>query len=342
MGLCADNVPELASAVNAAQQRLLYAKEAGDESWWGTWAEIAFTASQAQPYITMPRDIARIESMNVCNVPVKMQNQFYEYLTFGNGRMPKNNPWLGVQWNIVNGFTRNNVPTFLDMTSPPQFLTVYITSQNDVGKTIVIGGLDDAGNTIYTEVLTLQVTGASMALASPSVTTPMTFTRIDSVQKDITTGMVRIYQHDPATGDEVLLLTMQPGETTASYRRYYLNNLPASCCLATLFPTGCSSGCSTTPVQITALAKLELIPVRVPTDYLLIQNIEAIIAECQAIRYSTMDSVTARQLEAQNHQTAIRLLNGELGHYVGAKIPTVGFFPFGTSRLRRQKIGTLV
>ncbi len=343
LGLCADNVPQLADAVNGAQQRLIYAKEAGDEGWWGTWAEIAFVASQAEPYVTMPRDIARIEAMNVCNVPVKVQNQFYEYLTFGNGRMPKTNPWLGVQWNIPNAFTRNNVVTFRDLSGAPQYLTVYITDPSDVGKHILLGGTDASGDIIRSLNVTVEVEGSWLALEAPSVTTPMTFSTITGIQKDITVGVVRIYQHDPDTGDEILLLTMQPSETTASYRRYYMNNLPPSCCAANfLFTAGCSSGCSTEPVQLRALAKLELIPVQVPTDYLLIQNKEAIIAECQAMRYSTMDSISARQLEGQNHQTAIRLLNGELAHYVGAKVPTVGFYPFGTSRLIRQKIGTLV
>src|SRR6185369_7521281 len=80
LGLCKDDVPRICEYVNAAQARLLNAKEAGDESWWGTWAEILFNVSRDQPYITLPREIARIESINVCDHPRPVRNQFFEYL----------------------------------------------------------------------------------------------------------------------------------------------------------------------------------------------------------------------------------------------------------------------
>jgi hypothetical protein len=160
--------------------------------------------------------------------------------------------------------------------------------------------------------------------------TPQTFTHISGIQKDVTEGIVRIYQHDPTTGDEILLLTMQPSETTAHYRRYYINQLPRGCCPS-------PNNTDETQVQVTAIAKLDLIPVVTDTDYCLLQNIEAIIEECQAIRYSQMDSPAAKQMSRERHQMAVTLLNGELSHYVGAKDVAVGVFPFG-SAVRRQKL----
>jgi len=88
LGLCATNTNALASIVNAAQLRLLYAKEASDEGWWSTFAEVQFQASRSTPYVTMSREIARLEVIDVCSRPVPLRNQFYEYLQFGNGRMP--------------------------------------------------------------------------------------------------------------------------------------------------------------------------------------------------------------------------------------------------------------
>src|SRR5215510_10300942 len=89
IGLCASDTALVYQALNATQQRLLYCKEAGEESWWGTWAEIAFTMSRDRPFITLERDIARLELVDICDRPVTVNNQFREYLRFGNGRFPK-------------------------------------------------------------------------------------------------------------------------------------------------------------------------------------------------------------------------------------------------------------
>jgi hypothetical protein len=341
VGLCQSDVPQIANMVNSAQRRLLYAKEARDEGWYGTWAEIVFLVSRDQPYITLPREIARLEALNVCDVPVRVQNQWYEYLAFGNGRMPKSWPWLGNQGLITQALSRNNAVTFLEMTSPPQFITAYVTDAQDANniKRTLIQGLDANSNPVYSEnVDGNTITGAFMTFSSPFVTSAMTFTSLTGIQKDVTIGQVRYYQHDPTTGNEILILTMEPGETTAQYRRYYLHRLPFSCCA----PAG--SGCTGNPqeIQVTALAKLELVPCVVPTDWLLIQNLEAIIEECQSVRYSEMDSLSAKQMAAERHKQAIGMLLGEQAHYLGLNLPAVRFSPFGDARMTRQKIGRLI
>lgn len=147
----------------------------------------------------------------------------------------------------------------------------------------------------------------------------------------MTVGVVRIYQTDPSTGEQVLLLTMQPSEQTASYRRYYFNQLPLNCCNV---PSE-----SSTTVQVTAIAKLDLIPVTYDTDYTLIQNMEAIIEEAQSIRYSEIDSPGAKQMAQEKHRQAIWLLNGELNHYLGMNSPAIQVRPFGSARLERVNIG---
>src|SRR6185436_5630651 len=59
--------PSLASYVNEAQIRLLQA--AGEAGWWGTWARMAFTVSQDDPFITVPREVARLIDVDVCRTP---------------------------------------------------------------------------------------------------------------------------------------------------------------------------------------------------------------------------------------------------------------------------------
>lgn len=330
VGDCINNMPRLADVVNGAQRRLLYAREAGDESWWGTWAEMIFNVDPNNPYITCPREVARLEAINVCQRPVPIQNQFYEYLTYGNGRLPKDH--MGCP-NVLQAYSRNNVPTFVDMTGTGQQLQIYPLDPNDNGKQVFIQGTDSADNKIFTQKIFQRVEGIFVTLATPFAAPPVTFNSITGIQKDSTLGSVRILQANPDTGDTTLLLTMEPSEKVASYRRYYLDSLPLNCC---------GGNGTTTTVQVHAIAKLEFIPVAVDTDYCLIQNMEAIIEEAQSMRYSEIDTPSAKAMAVAHHRQAIALLNGELTHYLGTEEPAILSKPFGSADLRFRKVGTLV
>lgn len=341
VGLCQDNNRDLAELVNSAQRRLLYTKEAGDEGWWGTWAEIVFQVSRSKPYITLPREIARLEAVSVCNRVIPVQNQFFEYLQFGNGRMPKEcQRWT--DWHLSQTYTRNNAVTFVDLSKPPQWIRVYVTDPADVSTPslarILLQGQDEFGNTIYSQDAFYRITGIFLDFASPFVQSPFKMKVLTGIQKDKTNGPIRIVQADPTTGDEIDLLTMEPSELVADYRRYYLDQLPNFCCGAT---TICPPGVPE-PISVKAIAKLDLIPVTADTDWLLIQNQEAMILECQAVYHSRCDEPRARLLAQEEHRAAVQLLNGELNHFLGVNEPAIQFAPFGSARLARQRIGALV
>lgn len=339
IGSCVGDIASIANMVNSAQRRLLYAREAGDEGWWGTFAEIVFNVSREQPYITLPREIARLELVTNCDTPVPVQNQFYEYLDFGNGRMPKQFRQRG-RCDIQTAYTRNNATLFTDLTNPPQSLAIYASDPADTDGThrVLIQGLDNNGNVVYSQDSLNQVNGVFVTLQAPFVTAPMPFNQITGIQKDVTSGPIQIFQVDPTTGVQVLLLTMEPGEETSSYRRYYFNALPCGCCP----PPGVPPGPTCATVQVSAIAKLDLIPVRVDTDYLLIRNMEAIIEEAQSVRYSEIDTPAAKQMAQEKHIQAIRLLNGELSHFLGVDDVAIDFRPFGSARLQRQRIGSML
>lgn len=340
--LCQDNIPEIAGYVNAAQQRLLYAKEASDESWYGTWAEVRLNVSRHLPYITLPREIARLEAVTVCNRPIPVNNQFMEYLQFGNGRM--SHDWVNqCRRPIRAAYNRNNAVLFHDITNGPQKIVIYASNPLDTQGNfrVLLQGLDQNQQVVYTQDANgNNITGEFVTLAAPFATAQFNYTNMFGVQKDITKGPVQIFQMDPTTGEQLLLLTMEPGETVANYRRYFFNHLPCGCCPPPAVPPCTPVRCSAP--WVTALVKLELIPVAVDTDYLLIQNLEAIIEEAQAVYYSKVQTVESQQLAAAHHQSAIRLLNGELGHYNGVNEPAVNFAPFGSAKLSHRRIGTFI
>lgn len=88
-------------------------------------------------------------------------------------------------------------------------------------------------------------------------------------------------------------------------------------------------------IPVTAMVKLEYIPVSVDTDFLIIGNIPALIEECLAIKYSRMDDPRSLELSAAHHAKAIKLLQQEMVHYEGRVQPAVQFSPFGTATTHR-------
>lgn len=332
LGLCSTDTDGCAAVVNSVTQRLLFAKEVSDNGWIGSWAEITFTASQADPFITMPYDVARPISVDVCTVPVPVRNQFYEYALFGFGRVPK--ACRRSNCRQIGAIDRGKFPTFSDIIPPDKKVRVYLGDPADEGKRVLLQSKDGNGQIRYSLDGVVQVTGDFLTLTAPFVDSPDIVSQVLGVQKDITLGIVSFYEVDTITSEQRLILTMQPGETTASYRRFYLDNLPKNCCN---LPNNTS-----TTVTLTALCQLTYVPVSVVTDWLIVPNVEAMIQEAQAARYDGIDEPNAKQMAQYHHRNAIRILNGQVMHEQGKDSTTVSFSPFGTAKLSRNRIGSLI
>jgi hypothetical protein len=328
IGECPSNLPVITRYANSCDLRLVMA--GGETGWWGGWKRVQFAVSRAHPYITMARQFARIINMDVCRSPTRVNNEFYEMLEGGPGlREPLDatqHDWCG----NVAGYERGTVPSMVDLTGTNQYLRVYLTDPADVGKRIFVSGaIDQDGNGIYTSDGAQRVNGFFMTLASPFTTSNFIVTAFSGIQKDTTWGDVLLKQVDATTNAEVLLSRYGPDELVPVYRRYYLDRAPDTC------------GNGEYP-QITALCKLEHIPVLRMTDYFVIGNPEAMKEEAQSIRASKMESGNAIQLEMKHHARAIQLLQSELRHYQGSHQIAVGYAPFGKSRMSRKMIGTMV
>jgi hypothetical protein len=332
VGYCNADVAPVGQVVNEAQQRLLFA--GGETGWYGSWWKMVFNLTQDDPYITAPREVARLINMDVCRTPIRIQNEFYEFLEAGIGLQPLSPSCRGQLCATMEAHERGSVISQRDLTPGNKKLRVVITDPADVGRTCIVQGKDQNGSTIYGQNGTDQILGTVLDLTLPFVDTPTEIAEWDGFQKDFTIGPVSVYEVDFVTGDQVLLATYAPNELVPSYRRYLVNGLPQWCCKPTDPTTGI--------VQVTAMAKLEFVPVQVPEDYLLIQNIPALIEEVQAVRYDGMDTDEAKKLSEYHHARAIRYLNGQLEHYYGKLRPAIQFSPFGTATLRRQQIGAMM
>lgn len=327
LGSCAGDVPRLASYVNEAQQRLIYA--GGETGWWGGWYKTAFNVTTTNPYIICGREIARVIDLTVCNNPVPIQNEFYEFLEAGIGTVPKSS--CAEPCGILQTYERGQFPTMVDVPTTGTFkLRVYPTDDRDLGKRVLFTMLDQNGRTVTnTDGTQPVVDGEYVVLTNPFEDTISGCSKILAIQKDITYRSVEIYAFNVDTGVETLLVSLAPGEERPTYRRYYINNLPSQCC-----------GLST--IQVLGMAKLEFIPVSTDTDFLTIGNIPALKEECEAIRFGEMDNANALQMAALKHRNAIKLLNEELTHYLGRARPAIVQPLFGTAKLEVRNVGSLI
>jgi hypothetical protein len=324
IGLCAADIPRIASYINEAQERLIYA--GGEDGWWGSWAKVVFNVNRDDPYITLPNEFARMIAMDVCRTPVKIQNEWYEFLQAGIGLQSECNNCMPIQT-----YERGTVPTAYDLTATNQYIRVYITDARDIGKRIAFLQAKDAnGNGIYTQDTTNPVIGFILTMTQPFVTTAYVVSSFVAIDKDETYGDVIVKQVDATSGTEVLLARLGPKVFIPQYRRYYIHGLPRNCCRD-----------DQTTVQITTMLKYEFAKVSRPTDLLIIGNKAALKEECAAIRYGEIDSLESKAKSEAAHLKAIRLLNQELTHYLGTQLPAINVAPFGTAHLRRRAIGTL-
>lgn len=326
-GVCGSDLAQVCELLMAAEERLINSREAGDEGWYGGWAEMVFQVSRADPYLTMPRGCARAETVVICNKPVPVQNQFYGYLRFGFGRKPDSSCTTFVGCPQIQVHDRGYWPTFTDLVEG-NVIRVYVTNTADESLRALISGKDTNDQTVSNLDAQILVDGEYTVFTAPFVDTVTRWNKLTGIQKDITTSPVAFYQVDATTGDPSLMLTMEPGETVAGYRRYYIEGLPAGCC----------DGTEEGTAQVMALVKLEPQPLTVGTDYLTIQSIEALIAECQSIRLGGMDGQGSKVEARERHNSAIRLLQGQLVHQLGKEMPAVSFAPFGNARLNRLNV----
>lgn len=337
VGLCATDLTALMAIVNESTERLINDPLAPDEGFWGQWVRMAFNVSRADPNIYTPQGIARIILLDVCKYPVRINNSFYEFLEFGRGFQPHgctnaNGGTTGAHCSPLMAYEREAVVTFTPLLATPQIIRAYAADPADVGRIVLVQGADANGQTVrFLDALSNAAgLGERIVMDSPFADSANHFSSVTGFQKQKSYGEFQFFQVDPTTGVETPLLVMQPGETSALYRKYSVQGLP-NCCTV---PHGTPSG----TVPVLAMCKLEFQPVTCDSDYLGILSIPALIDECQAVRYSRMDTPGAQQLSANKHASALRLLFGQLDHYLGKERPAIQRHIFGSQRMRLQPL----
>jgi len=284
------NIPptdsRLIQYVNEAQERLLKRGR-----WWGTTAKYSFYATNG--YITLPRQVATVERVAVQNRMFPVRDFWFEWLDNGWGTRDASS-------GTEEALFRGRYPVFNDIVPGDKKLTVKCDVAGDVGKEILLLGYDDDANWIRTSQDGTVSDGEVVALATgDGTTTTNTFASITDIQAPSTlVGQWWLYEYDTDESTNRLIGQYQYDETRPSYARYWFPSIP-----------------SDSTILVEALVKLDFVPLRADSDYLLLGNIPAIKEMCMAIKareeYRFQDAII---LEA----SAVKLLDDELAHYLGA------------------------
>lgn len=295
--------PRWLGYLNEAQIRLVQT----GEIFHGLYARYQFCVTDS--CITWPRQIATIEAAAVSNNPITIRNGWFEFLESGYGLSTgssgcdSGNCSSGFPFGNCSGqqlFDRGNVCTFADIIGTDKKIKVYADVTEGADAKILLQGYDENGNWIRTQVSGEWVDGEYVAISTTPALSTKKFSSLVSVQKPETNGNVRLYEYDTVLTTQRALAVYEPSETNPSYRRSLISNIVPD------------ADCDT--IQVTVMAKLEFIPAKVDTDWLLIGNLPALKDMCQSIRKAENNEFDESvKWEAR----AVQALRRELSHYRG-------------------------
>lgn len=301
-------------------------------NFWGTVQMIS--ACVFNECITWPRYVGTVLALNTCNRPLTIWNDWYAFVPFGPGGAAAEGFVFSRGLECHGNMAVDNYgtsPVFNQIPCGKNFyIRAYPQTRNDVGKKIVIFGIDSNGQTIRTKRAdgTLQ-DGVELIIAVPFVSTSFQIREITRIVKEKTQGSVRLFQYDATNNVLLSCAYYEPSETGPDYRLSRVHHLQLAGCCA------CSNGQKT----IKGLVKLQFVPVESDNDLVLISNLDALALIIQSVRERNAGHLEeANSLEA----SSIHDLNLELRDKFPMEQTPISVNPFGTALPVRHSIGRII
>jgi hypothetical protein len=243
-GLRVDDA-ELIRLVNLAQENLITGGE-----WAFCYARLKFC--QYEGLVSLPQEYEAIVKADVDRRPVKIMDQWYEFLDYGPGQQDKN------AW-VAAAIDRGESPVFRQPGATPMAVRVAAsvdeTLEDDSLPGVIVFGYDENNVWVRTELDGAWIDGESIEVGSTSATK---FKQITQVVKPVTKGAVALAYVDEFQ-QEHPAARYRHTDTSPSYRTYF-------------FP---SIGTDKT-AQIHAMVRRRFAPVVVGTDPLIITSLPAL------------------------------------------------------------------
>lgn len=285
--------------------------------------------------ITWPREVGSVLAVNSCEHPIPVSNMWGSFVPWDQSHIQC------ATRHIREGFAGNVgvqndgfASVFNQITCGQEvYLQFYITRPEDIGRHITVFGIDDNGQVARSQRQdgTWQ-DGWVLTFALPYVQTPGKMRRVDRVIKDSTAGPINGYQWDGTSlrdATNPLLFDLAHYAASETVPQYVHSRIRGS---------GNSCACSGNK-QISALVKLAYVPIKHDDDLVLIDNMDALRDMIFSIREKEAGNLNQSQaLEL----SAIRELNRQMRDRFPIEQFQVSFRPYGTARLEKQRIGSLI
>lgn len=306
IGVCTTS-PKVASLLNEAQERLLNRPDKPV----GSMARFRICVGTDDCF-SWARQIRTIEAFAVCKTPGVIRSEWFEFIGWPNGiGLQDEDNMPGTM--LIDRGTSCAFDDVQATTAAPRKIMVVADQAADVGKKITLRYIDSNGQKTYSSIGGVVQEGVQLTLIAPpaGVFTPTNVATggLYHVVKDTTQYPVRLYEVDGNTlAVTKSLAQYEPSETVPIYRRSFVPGFTnMSAC------DNASVDC-TVNKQITALVKLQHVPVVVDNDPLVIGNLAALKLMVMAIlREEQNRHDEAAVLEGK----AARELDGELSSYLG-------------------------
>ena len=292
VGMCSTrDRTKLIALINEVQQRLIT-----EGSWWGTTMRYKCIATEGR--LVWPRQVAAILAAAVCNSPIKNRDEFFEFIELGFGLQDSDHIGEGL-------LARDTSPVFSQVVGSDKKLKLYCDLPADVGLESLFLGYDENNNWIRTMHLGALSDGEWIAASLAGTLSVNKFSVITGVQNPLASGTRRVYEYSTTTLLQRAIARYDYDETNPSYRVSYIAE---------------NENCvGTDSKTVEVVAKLDFIPVRNDSDYLLIGNIPAITDLAAAIVRANKEATQqARAVRiASGLNLAKATLEAEVRHYRG-------------------------
>lgn len=314
----ASRIPEVLNLAPDDSRLLKYLNEATERlltkgKWWGTYVKARMCATDG--CITFPRQVAAIEAASICGQPIPIHDLFFEFLENGfgirgNSQTSEDSGGCGNACGMMEANYRGNFPAFDDIRGSDKQLRFVVDRASDACKPILVLGYDDSTppNWIRTNQGGVIKDGEVVCpTQSPGTNTVNSFSVLTDLQfSNNMDGQTWLYEYDVAEQTQRLIGHYEYDETRPSYQRWYFPSIRSS--------TDCA-----TQSLVEVIAKLDFIPVKNDTDYLLIGNLPALKMMCMAVKkYEEASNANDLGQAAGFEAMAVKLLDDELDHHLGS------------------------
>lgn len=269
---------EFLGLVNRAQETLSFAGR-----WWGTYQQLRLCPQG--DCVVWPRGVMNVETLKRDNQVIPVRTPWYEWQSVVAPPVtdPAKDEW---RRNLLDRGTTPLMSAIVP-TGNAKKIRVYAASSADAGARILIQGLDWTGNPIRTnDPSSGWVDGEYVTASLAGATSVNTFSVVTGVQKTLTKSFIRLYEYDTVALTERAIASYEASELNPDYRQSLLTGYGCAT-TANNEPDGCNTLPACSLPLLVAIVRLEVQPVVVDSDWLLIQHMGALEDAMRAIQYQS-------------------------------------------------------